>query len=99
MRGRLDALAREIDETAPDTLEHWKQEIEFHHTLAELSGCLALSKEFVRVMRLGVFYLMNRILSPGDRLERKSHLELLDLLSSDDPDAAEKAIREHLRSG
>lgn len=98
-RMRLDPVARSIDLTEPDTMEHWRQEIEFHRSLVELASCPALTREFVRVMRLGVFYLMNRILSPGDRLERRSHLELLDSLSTDRPDEAERIIREHLRSG
>jgi DNA-binding GntR family transcriptional regulator len=98
-RKRLDPVARSIDMTEPDTMEHWRQEIEFHRSLVELADCPALTREFVRVMRLGVFYLMNRILSPGDRMERRSHLELLDSLSAEHPDEAERVIREHLRSG
>lgn len=98
-RSRLDPVARSIDMTEPDTMEHWRQEIEFHRSLVELAACPALTREFVRVMRLGVFYLMNRILSPGDRMERRSHLELLDSLSIDNSDGAERIIREHLRSG
>ncbi len=95
----LDSLADGLESTAPDLPEHWKQEIEFHRQLVELSDCPALVREFGRFMRLGIFYRMNRILQPADRQERKSHRALLTAVSNDDPDVAERAVREHIRSG
>jgi DNA-binding FadR family transcriptional regulator len=50
-------------------------------------------------MRLGVFYSINRILPIAKRLDRYNHRSLIDVLSEASPDAAEQAVREHLRSG
>ena len=98
-RARLEALAVDLDSTTSEAPEHWKQEIAFHSGLVELSDCPALLREFRRFIRLGVFYRMNRILQPVDRLDGRSHLSFLDELSHDDPDIAERAVRDHLRSG
>jgi len=98
-RARLEALAVDLDSTTSEAPEHWKQEIAFHSGLVELSDCPALLREFRRFIRLGVFYRMNRILQPVDRLDGRSHLSFLDELSHDDPDIAERAVRAHLRSG
>jgi len=98
-RSRLEALAVDLDSTTSEAPEHWKQEIAFHSGLVELSDCPALLREFRRFIRLGVFYRMNRILQPVDRLDGRSHLSFLDELSHDDPDTAERAVRDHLRSG
>jgi len=98
-RSRLEVLARELETTAAETPEHWKQELALHSSLVELSGCPALLKEFNRFMRLGVFFRLNRILEPLDRQDGRSHSDLLELVCTDDPDLAERAVREHLRSG
>jgi DNA-binding GntR family transcriptional regulator len=98
-RASMDLLASPLESGEPDTPEHWKQEIDFHGALVELANCPALSNEFMRIMRLSSFIRLNRILNQSDKLERQSHLALLDVLSRDDPDGAEQAIRAHLRSG
>ncbi|MEI6386300.1 MAG: GntR family transcriptional regulator [Spirochaetota bacterium] len=95
----LSLLATELEQTDADSPEHWKQEIAFHARLVELSNCPALLREFKRFMRLGVFYSINRILPIAKRLERYSHRSLIDVLAEAEPDAAEQAVREHLRSG
>jgi len=98
-RPTLDALADRLEQTEAASPEHWKLEIEFHGALVALSRCHALVREFQRFIRLGVFYRMSGFLDPTDRLERFNHRLLLDKLCVPDPDAAEKAIREHVRSG
>jgi GntR family transcriptional regulator, rspAB operon transcriptional repressor len=98
-RPQLDTLAAELESTAAELPEHWKQEIAFHSSLVQLSECPPLLREFRRFIRLSVFYRLNRILEHVDRLDDRSHRTLLDALSTDDADSAERAIREHLRSG
>jgi DNA-binding GntR family transcriptional regulator len=98
-RAELDAIAEELEMTASDAPEHWKQEIRFHGFLVGLSGVPTLVHEFMRIIRLGSFFRLNRILTKSDKAERLSHFDLLEALSRDDPDNAEKAIRAHLRSG
>ena len=98
-RARLSPFAIELESTNSESPEHWKQEITFHSNLVELSGCPALLREFNRFIRLGVFFRLNRILEPVDRLDGRAHTDLLEQLCDDDPDLAERAVREHLRSG
>ena len=98
-RPQLEKLASALETTPAESPEHWKQEIEFHSCLVETSGCPALLREFQRFIRLGVFFRLNSILSPRDKLDDKPHADLLDVLCSADPDQAERAVREHLRSG
>lgn len=98
-RTRLEALAFGLETTAADTLVHWKQEIDFHSALIGLSGCPQLVREFQRFMRLGVFFQLNMMLESANRRDGKSHFELLDSLSVDDPEVAARTLREHLRSG
>lgn len=96
---RLIELAGKVEETEADSPEHWEQEIEFHKNLVVLSSCSALEREFVRITKLGIFYNMNRILLPVDKQERKSHIELVEQLTTENADEAEYIIRQHLRSG
>lgn len=98
-RPGLDALAFVLETTAADTLAHWKQEIDFHSALIELSGCPQLVREFQRFMRLGVFFQLNMMLESANRRDGRSHYALLDALSIENPDEAVKAVRDHLRSG
>ena len=79
--------------------KHWEYEINLHYNLVRLSKCKALVDAFSRTMRIGMFYRMNSFLPPTDRKEQLSHVELIDGLTVDNPDAAEKLIREHLQSG
>lgn len=98
-RASLESLAAELETTEADTPAHWKQEIDFHSKLVELSECPPLFREFNRFIRLGVFYRLNHILQSSDRLDGQNHQTLIDVLAKDDPDSAERAVREHLRSG
>jgi GntR family transcriptional regulator, rspAB operon transcriptional repressor len=98
-RASLDALAEALERGEVDAPGHWRQELDFHGALIKLGECPVLSQEFVRVMKLGSFYRLNRILPDSDRAERTSHIALLDRLMDDDPDLAEQALRVHLRSG
>ena len=96
---RLNSLAIKVEKTESDTLEHWKQEIDFHKNLVILSSCNLLVEEFIKITKLGIFYRTNRIIPSVDKLERQSHITLVDKLIENDPDEAERTIREHLRSG
>jgi DNA-binding GntR family transcriptional regulator len=98
-RVSLDLLAGALESGEADTPEHWKQEIGFHGALVQLANCPALFNGYMRIMRLSSFIRLNRILDQSDKQERQSHVALLDVLSRDDPDGAEHAIRDHLRSG
>lgn len=95
----LKELARECDREASLSPKHWEDEIRFHKYLVELSGCMALVREFEKTIRLNMFYSMNKYIEPESRREIQSHEELVNLLKTDDPDEAERIIRYHVRSG
>ena len=99
----LEPLAERLDDAIARDVEHWQDEIDFHGILVSLSGSRALTNEFRRVVRLGTFYNMHQVVvdlrRAGEAVDNQSHVELLKRLVVDDPDAVERVIRDHLRSG
>jgi DNA-binding GntR family transcriptional regulator len=95
----LKSLAAHLDRSDPDTPGHWREEIQFHRHLVQLARSRVLLDEYTKAIQLGVFYRMNRLLVPGDRLVRASHAELVERLKTKEPETAERIMREHLRSG
>lgn len=96
---QLMELAGQVDATAPNTVEHWRAELEFHNSLMALTGVQALKREYRRVMRLNVFFGVNRIVTDLDVRDVRDHRELVRMLKTTDPDEAERIMREHARSG
>ncbi|MEI8094199.1 MAG: GntR family transcriptional regulator [Spirochaetales bacterium] len=101
---QLQTLAIAVDGSEAGDPSRWQNEINFHATLVSLSGCNSLVTTFHRAIRLGTFYNMHRVYVERirrDGIEPDSHihLPLVEKLTSDDPDVAERAIRNHLRSG
>lgn len=100
---RLLLLAENVDGSCSDVVVHWEDEINFHSALVSLSQCKALIEAFFRVIRLGTFYNMHRIVTDSypsaDERENQSHRELLRRLKDRDADIVEGFIRDHLRSG
>lgn len=99
-RKRLTEVAREVDRAcqAP-AMDVWQREIEFHRSLVELAECSALMEAFDAVMRKGLFFAVNALLPPHPGKKISSHVRLLKPLQDDDPEAAEVAMRDHLRTG
>jgi DNA-binding GntR family transcriptional regulator len=95
----LRNFAARLDRSDPDTPDHWRQEIQFHRYLVQLARSRVLLDEYTKAIQLGVFYRMNRLLVPRDRLERASHAELVERLKTKEPEVAERIMRQHLRSG
>jgi DNA-binding GntR family transcriptional regulator len=95
----LRRIAVRLDSVRADSPVRWEREIAFHQALVGLTGCKPLIQEFERVFRLTVFHRINRVV--GSSLGRvvNRHARLLARLASADPDTAEGAIREHVRSG
>ncbi|HUV06117.1 MAG TPA: GntR family transcriptional regulator [Spirochaetia bacterium] len=96
---RLLKLARKADQTPPDTVEHWRRELEFHNALIELTNITTLIKEYNRIMKVNVFYGLNRIVTNLDGDDIHLHRELVELLKTNDPDKAERIMRKHARTG
>ena len=100
IRDKYDTLlvkAAMLDSTFVNGQGNWNLEYDFHESLVTLSESKMLINEFSRMIRLGTFYSMYHIYStPGKERILKNHHELLAQVSQDDPDIAERAVREHL---
>lgn len=95
---RLLNLARSVDREE-DEGARARREVDFHGSVAELADCDLLTREYLRVMRIGWFYRISLLMgSPGLGPVRK-HEDLLKALASGDRDLAEQAVREHIWSG
>ncbi len=95
--------AEKVDSSIIGTCENWQSEVEFHRSLVELAQCQSLLREFNKVMRLSLFFSANKstTINFNPKFNRivKSHVELIHNLETEDPDQAERFIREHLTSG
>lgn len=95
----LTKLAIEADQSLVGSRQNWETEIAFHRALVELADCPVLTDEFDKVMKLNLFYAVNRLMPHHSESEMDRHDELVKTLQTEDADLAEKAIRRHLRVG
>ena len=98
-RKELERIAEIVDSDELKLGDHWKWDINFHICLIRLSECDALVSEYQRIMKIGTFYQMNTFLLNDDKEERLCHMNLIEDLTTEDPEKAERVIREHLKSG
>ena len=97
-KDRLMPIAIAIDESyGVANSRNWINELKFHRALVELSGSIALLKTFSLNYQIGVFYTAYNNTTVTNSKEADSHRELLTKLEIDDPDFAERCIRQHLR--
>lgn len=97
---RLKRLAKQVEGRHPSTAEQWQAEVDFHRALVELAGCPVLTQAFEGVMRLSLFFAVNRMFPPinlGKQMgtHHRNHLLLLDALTTDDPVVASQVAYEH----
>ena len=71
-------------------------EVRLHASLVKLAGNDFLFREFRRIIRKWFFCRVNGMLCVSRA--RKGHVSLINALCLDDPDAAERAIRDHVGS-
>ncbi len=95
----LKALALETDEGCVSDLERADREVNFHVGLVETAGCEALTREYRKVMQIGLFYRINLIMSIPHIQPVKRHILLLEELAAKSPQEAEDSMREHIWSG
>lgn len=99
---RLKRLAERVEsDWQRDSQVQWQAELEMHRALMELAGCPALLQTFDKLMSRAFFFLVNQALAAPAVTPppHHSHLTLLQALCTFDPDAAETAMREHIRLG
>ncbi len=94
----LMEFAATLDQSEPTSLQHMKDEIRFHASLVNLAGLQLLTREFVRIIRIGSFCNINRINSQSWTMKQQ-HTKLLDDLIKANELQAEEIIRDHLWSG
>ncbi|GHT71435.1 GntR family transcriptional regulator [Spirochaetia bacterium] len=94
----LLAYAEKIDNEKLHSIDQVEEEIIFHASLVNLAGIPSLTREYLRATRIGMFCMINQI-HYRDGAFRQMHGELIEKLTTDDPDEAEKIVREHLWSG
>lgn len=94
----LYAYASKLDSVPTESLEHSHMETIFHASLVNLAGVKSLFTEFLKINRIGFFYKINTMRNtPWTQSQR--HVDLIDKLVTDNIEAAQAAIRSHLRSG
>lgn len=89
----LDRMARAEGEVEQWLVRHG----EFHATIARLSGARRLAKEIEKLHLLLEIFMRLWVLHADRSIDAMAdHRELLDALSSRDPERAEAAMREHV---
>ena len=105
VRGQADLLldlARRVDETRAGSRINWPAEVAFHRALVALVDCPAFLAEYDRVMRVGLFVLVNTFSVQDPFPPDPSghwHATLVERLAAAGPDEAERSLREHLEAG
>ena len=101
IREHFDELmeyAVKLDAHTERNVARMNDEIVFHGSLVNLTGLQSLTREYLKAFRIGIFCMINRVPS-YDREHPRKHTDMLEQLTTDDPDRAEKIVREHLWSG
>lgn len=100
-RSILTPLAEAVDTLDPRSIEFIRADLDFHRALIQLVNNKSMLQLFDQFMSISLLLSSRvRILQEQEisHVQRLSHLNLLELLSSDDPDLAEKAIRMNIEN-
>jgi DNA-binding GntR family transcriptional regulator len=88
-----------VDRDELSSIPHIKREIIFHASLVNLAGFPLLTREYLRITRIRMFSLVNLQPPLRDNSHYQMHDELVEELTTDDIDKAEKIIRAHIWLG
>jgi DNA-binding GntR family transcriptional regulator len=91
-------FAARMDNTEPYTIQKIKMEMIFHASLINLAGLPLLTKEYLKTVRFGVHYMISQVYQSGSEQHRK-HVDMVKMLFTEDPDEAEKIVRDHIWGG
>jgi DNA-binding GntR family transcriptional regulator len=100
MAARLDAMVAEAAEDPPDADFLFRLQtyhLSFHMRIAECTGCAALVDSLEKNQVLIFNWLYDT--ASHHRMPPRWHGELFEALAVSDPDAAEAAVRRHVRYG
>ncbi|MCF7854132.1 MAG: GntR family transcriptional regulator [Candidatus Pacebacteria bacterium] len=97
---QLRSLAVAVDSSEASDSERARTEVEFHIALLEEAKCPELTREYRRIMQIGLFYRINLLLTMPSRTLVNRHEQLLEnLLAATTPAEAEQCVRNHIWSG
>jgi DNA-binding GntR family transcriptional regulator len=88
-----------IDQESLYSISRIKMDIIFHASLVNLAGFPLLTHELLRAMRISTFCQMNQATLHSEGYETKMHVDLINKLTTNNIDEAEKTMRDHLWSG
>jgi DNA-binding GntR family transcriptional regulator len=101
-RREMEALAREIDAAQPDSevdfFDFFSLHDRFHHRIAECTGCPSLWTAIEKTNTL-LHTWQYAALSDFREMPPHYHQELIAVLNGGDPEAADRAMRAHVRHG
>jgi DNA-binding GntR family transcriptional regulator len=82
---------------APDVAAMVEADIQFHHTLSELSGHRLLVEHLTEIQTHSLrFLIYSDLYRPGAAEMASRHADLLETIRTRDPDAIERAVRDHV---
>lgn len=93
----LMKLARKVDASFVNGDIDHEAHFAFHGALVELAACDALTATYEKVVRRALYYAANDMMPTPTAAVSDPHVQLVEALKSDDPDAAERAVRSHIR--
>ena len=98
----LEHLAIPLDEAMLQTDPHnragMQQHMDFHLAVARVSGCTSLEDQLIKLWNCRMMQL-NWINAALNKVPKQWHQRLVRKMTTRDPDAAEAAMRKHVRHG
>ncbi len=95
----LYALADAVDTEDIPERQRALAEVAFHNALVSSAQCPALSREYGKLMQVGLFYRINLMLNMPVRSPQYFHRDLLQTLAQATPEEATLAVHRHIWSG
>lgn len=95
----LRPVAEKIDRLGNSDNTFFSMDRQFHCALVALCGNDTLSAEYERISRLTFFYIISNFVPLSQSQIQQSHLDLLEVLMTADPDTAQRAVHAHIASG
>lgn len=98
-RGRVQAVRRQVRVDVASHTEFHRQNLEIHGLLLEIGGNEQLAQTMAKMHVPFVMAQVRRSMGPEQiARSQREHLEILQAVAQGDPDAAEVAMRRHLRN-
>ena len=97
-KSELLDFALKLDTSKKYTILAYKRELIFHASLVNLAGFPLLTREFIRMFRIGRFQMLNTFTVP-EVPDKKGHVELIGKLVASRAEYAGKILQMHIWNG